>query len=60
VNAVTVRLQPENLNPVVDLFLELVFLDEAVDLHDAEEVADAFADAAFIQATPVSPALASF
>jgi len=33
------------MNPVVDLFLELVFVDEAVDLQRAEEVADAFADA---------------
>ena len=30
----------ENFNPVVDLFLELVFVDEAIDLHGAEEVAD--------------------
>ena len=30
-------------NPVVDLFFELVFVDEAVDLNGAEEVADAFA-----------------
>ena len=36
----------KHVNPVVDLFLELVFVDEAVDLHGAEEVADAFADAA--------------
>jgi len=36
----------EDLNPVVDLFFEFVFVDEAVDLHGAEEVADAFADAA--------------
>ena len=42
----------EYLDPVVDLFFEFVFVDEAVDLHGAEEVADAFADAAFIQATP--------
>ena len=34
------------MNPVVDLFLELVLVDEAVDLQRAEEVADAFADAA--------------
>ena len=33
------------MNPVVDLFFELVFVDEAVDLQGAEEVADAFADA---------------
>jgi len=32
---------PKNLNPVVDLFFELVFVDEVVDLHGAEEVADA-------------------
>ena len=36
----------KHVNPVVDLFLELRFIDEAVDLHGAEEVADAFADAA--------------
>jgi len=34
------------LDPVVDLFFELDFVDEAVDLHGAEEVADAFVDAA--------------
>jgi len=34
------------LNPVVDLFFELVFVDETIDLQGAEEVADAFADAA--------------
>jgi hypothetical protein len=32
------------VNPFVDLFLELVFVDEAVDLQGAEEVADAFSD----------------
>ena len=37
----------ENLNPVVDLFFELVLVDEAVDLHGTEEVTDAFADAAW-------------
>ena len=34
----------EYFNPVVDLFFEFVFVDEAVDLRGAEEVADAFAD----------------
>jgi hypothetical protein len=34
------------VNPIVDLFFELVFVDEAVDLQGAEEVADAFADTA--------------
>jgi len=34
------------VNPVVDLFLELVLVDEAVDLKCAEEVTDALADAA--------------
>ena len=34
------------MNPVVDLFFEFVFIDEAVDLHGAEDMADAFADAA--------------
>jgi hypothetical protein len=33
-------------NPVVDLFLELVLVDEAVDLHGAEEMADTLADSA--------------
>ena len=33
------------MNPFVDLFLELVFVDEAIDLHGAEEMADPFADA---------------
>jgi hypothetical protein len=33
-------------DPFVDLFFEFVFVDEAVDLHGAEEMADAFADAA--------------
>ena len=37
----------EHLNPIVDLFFEFVFVDEAVDLHGAEEVADAFADTTF-------------
>ena len=27
----------ENFNPLVDLFFELVFVDEAIDLHGAEE-----------------------
>src|SRR5690349_24574049 len=36
----------EDVNPFVDLLFELVLVDEAVDLHGAEEVADAFADAA--------------
>ena len=31
------------MNPVVDLFLEFKFIDEAVDLQGAEEVTDAFA-----------------
>ena len=31
----------ENLNPVIDLFFEFVLVDEAVDLHGAEDVADA-------------------
>ena len=35
----------EDVNPVVDLLFEFVFVDEAVDLDGAEEVADAFADA---------------
>jgi len=34
------------VNPVVDLFFEFNFIDEAVDLKGAEAVADAFADAA--------------
>jgi hypothetical protein len=34
------------LNPFVDLFFKFVFVDEAVDFYGAEEVADAFADAA--------------
>jgi hypothetical protein len=29
------------VNPFVDLFLEIVFIDETVDLHGAEEMADA-------------------
>jgi hypothetical protein len=29
-------------SPVVDLSFELIFVDEAVDLHGAEKVADAF------------------
>ena len=28
----------ENFNPLVDLFFELVFVDEAIDLHGAEEM----------------------
>ena len=36
----------EDFNPFVDLFFELVLVDEAVDLQRAEEVVDAFADAA--------------
>src|SRR5947199_3437193 len=36
----------KDVNPFVDLLFEFIFLDEAVDLHGAEEVADAFADAA--------------
>ena len=32
------------MNPVIDLFFEFVFVDEAVDLDGAEKVADAFAD----------------
>ena len=36
----------EDVNPFVDLVFELVFVDEAVDLQGAEEMADAFADAA--------------
>ena len=36
----------KDVNPVVDLFLEFVFVDETVDLHGAEKVADTFADAA--------------
>jgi hypothetical protein len=32
------------LNRLVDLFFEHVFVDETVDLHGAEEVADAFAE----------------
>ena len=36
----------EDLNPIVDLAFKFVFVDEAVDLQGAEEVADAFADAA--------------
>ena len=35
----------KHLNPV-DLFLELVFVDEALDPQGAEKVADAFADTA--------------
>jgi len=35
----------EDVNPFVDLFFELVFVDEAVDLHGAEEMPDVFADA---------------
>ena len=30
----------EDVNPFVDLFFKLVFVDEAVDLHGAEEMAD--------------------
>ena len=41
------RVLSEDADPVVDLFLEFILVDEAVDLHGAEEVADAFADAAF-------------
>jgi hypothetical protein len=33
----------EDVNPVVDLFFKFVFVDKAVDLNRAEEVADAFA-----------------
>ena len=47
----------KNLNPVVDLVFELVFVDEAVDLHGAEEVADAFADAASGRQSFVLPGL---
>jgi hypothetical protein len=36
----------EDVNPVVDLFFEFVFVDEAVDLHGAKKMADAFVDAA--------------
>jgi len=35
------------VNPFVDLLLEFIFVDKAVDLHGAEKVADAFPDAAF-------------
>jgi hypothetical protein len=34
------------VNPLVDLLFEFVFVDEAVDLDGAEEVADVFADTA--------------
>jgi hypothetical protein len=33
----------KDVNPLVDLFFEFVFIDEAVDLHGAEEMPDAFA-----------------
>jgi hypothetical protein len=33
------------VNPIVDLFFELVFIDEAVDLEGVEEMPDAFVDA---------------
>ena len=36
----------EDMNPLVDLFLELVLVDKTIDLHGAEEVADTFAHAA--------------
>jgi hypothetical protein len=32
----------KDFNPFVDLSFELIFVDEAVDLHGAEKVADAF------------------
>ena len=35
----------KDVNPVIDLFLEFVFVNETVDLHGTEEVADTFADA---------------
>lgn len=35
----------KDVNPIVDLFFELVFIDEAVDLEGVEEMPDAFVDA---------------
>src|SRR5262249_12313252 len=39
-------------NPLIDLFFEFVLVDEAIDLHCAEEVTDALADAAFGHVLP--------
>ena len=30
----------EDVDPFVDLFFELIFVDEAIDLHSPEEMAD--------------------